>query len=126
MNLQVRKPLESDLEHLKKCLGTDEFHKLQDPSWWTNNGELITFYDEKGPVLHVKAELALRVHVQFDPTQRKRNAVALKPAFQFVKEHAIRSGIKEIIFDSIYEPLINFCKKHLLFNPTKNDFNSTF
>jgi hypothetical protein len=124
MKLELRPTSNEDLKHLETCLAKDPFHGGQTvENWKGNTGELITFYDEKGPIFHTKMERVLRVHIQFDGSETRRNAITLSEGFKWLKETARKQGFTEIVFESVNPPLIEFCKKHFGFLPASNDFS---
>jgi hypothetical protein len=110
MTLQLRPPTEEDFKNLGECLARDQYHSAQTVEQWKNSkAELITFYDEKGPIFHIALERVLRVHFQHDQTRdletRKK---AMSEAIEWLKGHSREAGFVEIIFESTIKPLIKF------------------
>lgn len=124
----IRKVSDSDRETVTKWLLKDEYHKHLTPEFFLvqePNTELMCFHDERGPVLFVKLERALRVYIQFDHDEKVRNAKMLVEGFPWLKQMAKSSGFRQVIFDSVSGKLVNFCMKRLGFRKSPDEFVAT-
>lgn len=66
--------------------------------------------DSVGPVMFVRGENVLRLHIQFSAS-KLRNARALAEFIPMIEKDAKKHGFTQIIFDSVAEPLIKFSEK---------------
>lgn len=123
MELKLRPTSPEDLKHLAECIELDEHHRGLDPETWVEPlTETTTFYDENGTLFHLRMSRVMRVDVQFDPrVDSTRMGEALAKAFAFVKGEARKSGFREMIFESVHKPLIEFFKKNFAFQESKDE-----
>lgn len=70
-----------------------------------------TIEDALGPVFYVRGENVLRLHVQFAPNQKRRTPPALDEFISSISEGAKKLGYKQIIYDSVFQPLIQFLER---------------
>ncbi len=75
--------------------------------------------DVKGPIMYFKLEPidadTVRMHIQFDNREHRRNAVGLIKGFPAVAAAIRGANLRYLIFDSVSEPLIRFCQKRFGF-----------
>jgi hypothetical protein len=121
LSLQIRPSTLEDVKHLSECLAKDPWHSTQTVEQWASSNP-VTYLDNEGPVFHVVFEDTkdplggkLRLHIQFDPDQRRRNALALIEGFPKVKQTAKDAGFTCIEFDSTSPKLVAFCTKYFGF-----------
>lgn len=74
------------------------------------NTECFAVEDSKGPVFYVRAENVLRLHIQFCP-ERRRTVVAVDEFTKWIQNNARSRGYKQVIFDSVFQPIIKFLGK---------------
>lgn len=74
------------------------------------NTECFAVEDSKGPVFFCRAENVLRLHIQFCP-DRRRTAIAVDEFTKWIRGNAASRGYKQIIFESVFSPLIKFLEK---------------
>jgi len=72
---------------------------------------LYAIEDEQGPIFYVRGENVLRLHIQFAPNERRRTAAAVAEFAETMAQGAKKLGYSELIFESVYRPLINFLHK---------------
>lgn len=72
---------------------------------------LYTVEDEQGPIFFVRGENCLRLHIQFAPNQKKRTARAISEFASTIAQGAKKLGYSELIFESVFRPLIRFLHK---------------
>jgi hypothetical protein len=96
---QIAEWIAKDPDHQKHCT----------PEFWlpSKNTECFRVEDDQGPVFFVRAENVLRLHIQFSDN-RKRNARAINEFTDFIRENSRARGYKQIIFESVFKPLIRF------------------
>jgi len=123
--LTLRALNESDRATIAQWMAADEFHKEFSPDiFYQGATETIVFEDARGPILFVNLSRALRAFVQFAPNEAERTRVALPEAFAFVKGEARKTLFREMLFESVAPALIAFCKKHLGFRKSPNEFKA--
>lgn len=83
--------------------------------------ECSMLWDAEGPLMAIKLEKALRVHIQFDCEGRLRTAKGLIEGFNFLVDKARECGYNQVIFESKSQNLINFCKKRFGFVESGNE-----
>jgi len=120
MNLELRPPTEQDLKNLGECLERDGQHGSLE-EWKESGAELITFYDEQGPVFHIALQRGLRIFLQHDQGRDlDTRKAAMTEAIQWLKGQAKDKGIKELIFESTIKPVIGFFSQ-FGFNASPNE-----
>lgn len=129
MQVYLRAPTPSDIEHLRECLSLDIWHVGQTEEQWINcAGGLTTFYDHKGPIFHMafenEPEHTLRVHCQFDLREKRRTAVGLVRAFQQITALAAKNLYDQIKFNSDSPTLVAFFDR-LGFKKEGNEYTLT-
>lgn len=67
--------------------------------------------DEQGPIFFVRGENCLRLHIQFAPNQKRRTARAISEFASTIAKGAKKLGYSELIFESVFRPLIRFLHK---------------
>lgn len=67
--------------------------------------------DEHGAIFYVRAEKILRLHIQFAPKTQFRRLAAAINEFSKTIQRASAATFKQIIFESVFEPLIRFLHK---------------
>jgi hypothetical protein len=112
VNLQVRKSIQEDIEHLQSCLDRDSSHKGQSAEQWKRSGVLVSFHGDIGPLYHIclqQTGTQRRIHFQHDPAiSRRRMALAMAKGIKWLKVESKKEGVTELVFNSTAEPLINF------------------
>jgi hypothetical protein len=109
-----------DPEHSAKGM-TEEFFRQPDSINFAAD-------DKRGPVMYIRVEPLdaeiVRLHIQFNDGEHRRTALTLARGFPIVRDLVRKSGIRYIVFDSVSEPLIQFCQKHFGFVhiPDSNDY----
>src|ERR1700761_9194968 len=103
-----RRATETDKPTLARWIQNDEDHRgrVSADFFIDPEQECSILHDEHGPIMGVRIERVLRVHIQFDPTERIRSAKALAAVFPWVQKKAKEAGFREMIFESISKPLI--------------------
>lgn len=132
--MKLRNPIQVD-ESGKRTISDDEkkviaewiekdyFHKPGEgsPEFFEADGtETIAIEDEEGNVAYARLSRALRIHMVFDPSQRKRNAEMLTEFTAWIAQSAADSGHKELVFSSENKALRDF-EENLGFSPSPND-----
>jgi hypothetical protein len=95
--------IERDPDHRGRC--SADFWLPGDPDI-----EQYVVEDEEGPVMFVRAEKLMRLHVQFSPN-RIRVAPAIDEFTPWISNEAKKRGYKQLIFESVFKPLIRFLGK---------------
>lgn len=116
----LRPLLDSDKPIIKEWISRDPHHvDLNEEFFYRPDGFAFAANDKLGPVLFLKIEpmdaQIVRIHVQFDNTQTRRNAVALARIFPDVCAAIRQANLRYLLFDSISDPLIRFCQKRFGF-----------
>lgn len=75
------------------------------------NISCFTVADAVGDIFHVRAETVMRLHIQFAPNQRLRTANAIDEFTPWIANAAKKKGCKQLIFESVFLPLIRFLEK---------------
>ena len=130
--IKVRVTKEADREQIRELIATDTFHVGNtQPEFFLpslepkkTNVELNTTYltveDANGPVFFVRAEQAVRVHIQFG-LSKLRTAKALKEFIEMNKIPLKSKGACQIITESISASLIGFLER-LGFKKSPDEF----
>lgn len=112
----IRKIVESDKALIADWIAFDGDHgpKGMSPEFFFEPATLgLLFSDEIGPVFFVRLDPepdhVIRVHIQFQLAHALRTVRMLKSGFAVVEERVRLAGGEKMIFDSISEPLIEFC-----------------
>ena len=112
--LKQRSVSEQDRTKIEQWIQADDDHRGKcKPDFWIPSGEphVIHFCvrDEQGDIFFVRGEMVLRLHIQFaPPSERKRLAKAIDEFTPIIAAGAKKQGYKQIIFESMVEPLIRF------------------
>lgn len=89
------------------------------------DSECLVLEDERGPILFLRMERALRIHIQFAPAvtaeDKQRTREAMLEGFPWLQQMARNSGFREILFQSTVAPLIRFCEKRFGFRRSPNE-----
>lgn len=118
MTLTYRMTLESDRDLLEQWIADDPYHRGTGTSFWFQQPGAACFavMDDSGVVFFVKAEnatdfkQALRLHVQFG-AERIRTAKAMMQFIPKIERDAKTRGYKQIVWESVSEPLIRFASR---------------
>lgn len=116
MILRTTEP--SDERVLSEAIAADLSHAgLCEPSFWLSpreeergRVECFAVCDKDGPVFYVRAENVLRLHIQFLPLDKRRTVRAVHEFSERIAAEA-RPKYTQIIFESVWRPLIRFLKK---------------
>lgn len=98
-------------------MSLDPEHQSLKPEEFCNAAktEMYTLEDQDGPVYFFRISREIRVDIQFIPGTRPRRVMrGLKDGLDWL-EDMVKSNYRAITFDSVYKPLIQFCKKGLGF-----------
>lgn len=114
--LKFRKTSEADRNRLEEWIQQDPDHKGQTVDFWLpqNDSHVQTYavQDEHGDIFFVRQENVLRLHIQFaPPNEKKRLARAISEFSHNIILGAKKTGYKQVIFDSVFAPLIRFLEK---------------
>jgi hypothetical protein len=113
--IKYRNTAVSDLPQIKNWIDQDPDHKERcTPEYWLPGEEKIRQFviqDEIGDVFYCRAENVLRLHIQFAPNQKLRTARAIAEFTPMIAAGAKHLKYKQLIFESIFEPLISFLEK---------------
>lgn len=95
--------LKSDPDHADRC----------SPEFWlpAKKAECMVVEDDQGPVLFVRAESVLRLHLQAADVSFRRRGKALDFFEKRITSDASRTPYIQLIFDSVFQPLIRFIRK---------------
>lgn len=123
--LKYRPVTEQDREKLAEWIKVDSDHAGKcDPDFWIKPDDgvkLFAVQDEQGDVFFVRGENVLRLHIQFCPvTERKRLTRAIDEFTVKIARDA-RQNYKQLIFESVFKPLIRFLGKRG-FIPSPDEF----
>jgi hypothetical protein len=113
--LKQRSVSEQDRTKLDEWIQADPDHAGRcKADFWLPSDELrvrkFMVQDEHGDIFCVRAENILRLHIQFAP-DKKRTAVAISEFTPIIAHGAKKEGYKQLIFESVFEPLIKFLEK---------------
>lgn len=117
--VSVRKFEDGDKPLLEESVRLDPHHQGIKPETFAAepNTETQVWAVDGKPVFFLRCSRALRLDVQFVQDAPKDHVKkALNAAFPVVSAQAKKSGYREMVFDSVYEPLIAFCRKYLGFS----------
>jgi hypothetical protein len=116
--------LDIDRDLLNQWISKDPHHReTTTPDFFYEKDTICNVYsDELGPVFFMRGEAMLddgdkviRLDIQFDNDQERRNAKMLIEVDRTFCAQAKAAGFKEIFFDSQSPKLIKFCKRALGF-----------
>jgi len=126
--LKFRKTTEADRKKLEKWIAADPDHKDRgNPEFWlpqdpAEHIQTFAVQDEQGEVFYVRGENCLRLHIQFAPASEKRRlAKAISEFSDTISRSAKKLKYTEIIFESVFAPLIRFLEKRG-FHSSPNEF----
>lgn len=75
--------------------------------------------DDQGPIMYVRLDPLdadiVRLHIQFNETERRRTALALMRYFPEVRSRIADAKAKYIVFDSESARLVSFCMERFGF-----------
>lgn len=114
--IKLRNLNDNDNLLIEKWIACDNDHanKTEVGFWTENDGDRATCFaveDELGTIFYVRAEKVLRLHCQFAPAYEiKRTRQAIDEFAEHIRGWA-KPNFKQIIFESIYQPLIRFLHK---------------
>lgn len=116
--LTYRPTVESDRARIAEWIAADPDHADKgNPDFFIAKPEeaalTFTAMDEHGDIFFVRSETIMRLHIQFaPPTERRRTARAIKEFTPHIASKAAHLGCKQLIFESVVEPLIKFLERH--------------
>lgn len=121
---------DQDHERLARFIEADADHRGRvKPEYFYNREPGIESYaieDASGNVVYFRITRCLRIDVQFGPSETPAQRAAIRDTlmdgFAWLIGQASRSGIRQIIFDSVSRPLIAFCKRRFRFEASPNEF----
>jgi len=124
--LKFRKTTETDRKKLEDWISEDPDHKEQIADFWLpqNDSHVQTYVvqDEQGDIFFVRQENVLRLHIKFaPPNEKKRLARAISEFANNITIGAKKTGYKQVIFESVFAPLIRFLGKRG-FRSSPNEF----
>lgn len=104
-----------DKNQIAEWIALDPDHASQSADFWLEKDndkvDCWAVEDAKGTIFYVRAEKLLRLHIQFaPPTEHRRLAVAINEFTETIKQKA-KPDFKQLIFESVMEPLIRFLHK---------------
>lgn len=106
----------ADRDQIAEWISQDSDHKDRgDANFWLPENEkddqCFAMEDEHGTIFYVRLEKVLRLHVQFAPKERQRTAAAIDEFTKQIATAAKATGYAQLIFDSVFAPLIRFLHK---------------
>ena len=124
--LRYREVSESDRAQISDWILVDEDHRNKcDADFWLAKEpgvKLFAVEDSCGPIMFVRGENILRLHIQFaPPSEKKRLARAISEFTDLISQGAKKQNYKQIIFESIFQPLIAFLERRG-FKASKNEY----
>jgi len=112
--LKSRSVTEQDRTKLEEWIRLDPDHAGKcKPDFWLKPEEKVRQFaiqDEQGDIFFVRAENILRLHIQFSP-EKIRTAKAIEEFTPAIASGAKKEGYKQLIFESLFQPLIHFLNK---------------
>lgn len=111
--IKTRKINENDSFLIEKLIAMDPDHAGKSKvDFWLPQDRTNCFAveDEIGTIFYVRAENVLRLHVQFDVTEKERTKKALDEFAINIRESA-KHTYRQIIFESTFAPLIRYLHK---------------
>jgi hypothetical protein len=103
---------DQDRELLTEWILAEPSHKSTAEFYYEPKTKSVLYSDEEGPVCVVRYSSALRLDMDFAPgISKERIKEAMKSQLPEIAEQAKAQGFKELIFDSLSQPLIRFCEK---------------
>lgn len=125
--LRYRAVSESDRTQLDNWISQDLDHKdTCNADFWLPDSQdegirKFVVADALGPIFFVRGENLLRLHIQFAPQSEKRRiALAIDEFTKTISAGAKKQKYKQLIFESVFEPLIQFLAKRG-FRSSKNE-----
>lgn len=121
--VKIRPLTEADRPLLEQWIATDPHHQNGEISadfFYAPDTNALVYEDEHGIVFVARFARTLRIHMQFSPDE-KRNAAVMLEGFPILEFNAKEAGFKELIFDSMFRPLIVFCKRKLGFRASPDE-----
>jgi hypothetical protein len=113
--LKSRSVTEKDRTKLEEWIAADPDHREKSkPDFWIAHEDGVRQFaiqDEHGDIFFVRCENLLRLHIQFAPNQRIRTAKAIDEFTPLIAAGAKKERYKQLIFESVFEPLIRFLEK---------------
>jgi len=104
---------EDDKKLLAEWIAAEPAHVNSMPEFYYEAGSKSVMYeDSEGPVCVVRYTPILRLDMDFAPgIDKTRIKEAMKTELPEIAEQAKMQNFKELVFDSIAEPLIRFCQR---------------
>lgn len=113
MTLKYRKINENDAFLIEKWIALDPDHSSCRKEFFTKSdpgrSECFAVEDATGVIMYVKAENAIRLHIQFGP-EKHRTAKALMKFIPSI-EQLVKNRCTQLIWDSVSESLIKFTER---------------
>lgn len=114
--LRSREVSEKDRSQIEQWILADSDHKTCcTPDFWLKPEEgvkLFAIEDALGTIFYCRGENLLRLHIQFAPqSERRRTARAIDEFTPLIASGAKKSHYKQLIFESVVAPLIQFLEK---------------
>lgn len=114
--IRSREVSEADREQLEKWIQADPDHSGRcNADFWLkpeDGVKLFAIEDSLGTIFYVRGENLLRLHIQFaPPSERRRLAKAIEEFTPLIASGAKKSHYKQLIFESIVKPLVDFLGK---------------
>lgn len=109
----IIRTLESeDDKTLLRWIEAEPSHTNNTPEFYHEGGTKSVMYeDEEGEVFCVKYTPAIVIDMEFNPdADRRRIGKALKEGFPEVAAQVKAQGFKQLIFNSVSQSLIAFCR----------------
>lgn len=121
----VRAASAEDHERLAQWMEHDPYHKELKPEHWYQaeaGVQCLVLQDaQETPIFFWRIRRALRIEIQFNFATPHWNQVAMEDGMRWLAAKSQASGFRQIIFESISRPLINFCKRRLRFRSSPNE-----
>jgi hypothetical protein len=113
--LKQRSVSEQDRTKLEEWIKADPDHagRCKADFWLPSDESRVRKFmvqDEHGDLFFVRAENILRLHIQFCP-DKIRTAKGISEFTPLIAHGAKKEGYKQLIFESVFEPLIHFLNK---------------
>lgn len=113
--LVYRRTQESDRETITQWIQRDSNHSFQSDAggWLPQNGaDCYLVSDGDGePLFFARMTKSMRIDIQFCSENNRKMPRAIDEFTKDMKKSAKGAGFRELIFDSVFHPLVRFLRK---------------